>query len=208
MNDQAMKFRLGVFALGAAILLAVLIILFGRFPVLFSRPLEYVVTFSEAPGVEPGTAVRKSGVRIGEVQSVDLDPDTGAVTVRIVVDRKYQLRKGDKATIGKNLILNDATINFSTQELRRSLPGAERIRFPRRNPGRHSPVFERSQESRLANPTGIRRGAFDVEGHPRGHPQLSGDEQGISRGCLKRQSFYGKCRQLPAYEPGPNDRCR
>ena len=112
MNTQAMKFRLGVFALGAAILLAILIVVFGELPALFTRQYHYTVEFPQAPGVEPGTPVRKSGVKIGEVTTVDLDPDTGKVTVRIVVEGKYQLRKGDEASIGRTLVLADTAINF------------------------------------------------------------------------------------------------
>jgi phospholipid/cholesterol/gamma-HCH transport system substrate-binding protein len=111
MNDQAMKFRLGVFVLGAAILLAILIILFGRAPMVFTRQVEYYVTLTQAPGVQPGTPVRKSGVKIGEVESVDLQPETGQVTVQIAVDRKYQLLQGDVATLGRSL-LGDTSINF------------------------------------------------------------------------------------------------
>jgi phospholipid/cholesterol/gamma-HCH transport system substrate-binding protein len=115
MNDQTMKFRLGVFVLGAAILLAVLIILFGEFPLIFTRQFSYQVKFPQAPGVEDGTPVRKSGVRIGQVTGIELEPDTGEVTVRIVVDGKYQLRKGDMAAIGRSLVLGDTSINFAPE---------------------------------------------------------------------------------------------
>jgi len=115
MNDQAMKFRIGVFVLGAAILLAILIILFGQFPAVFSNQYEYAIKFPQAPGVEPGTPVRKSGVKIGEVQAVDLDPQSGMVTVRIGIDPKYQLLQGDEATLGRGL-LGDTSINFDPEK--------------------------------------------------------------------------------------------
>jgi phospholipid/cholesterol/gamma-HCH transport system substrate-binding protein len=111
MNEQAMKFRIGVFVLSAAILLAILIILFGRLPTVFLRQFEYQVNFPQAPGVEPGTPVRKSGVKIGEVTAVDLDPQTGRVTVRLAVDPKYQLLQSDQPTLGRGL-LGDTTLNF------------------------------------------------------------------------------------------------
>lgn len=117
MNEQAMKFRIGVFVLSAAILLAILIILFGRLPTVFTRQIEYTVRFQQAPGVEPGTPVRKSGIKIGEVTSVDLDPATGLVTVRLVVDPKYQLLQSDEATLGRGL-LGDTTVNFEPKPQR------------------------------------------------------------------------------------------
>ncbi|MER3414934.1 MAG: hypothetical protein C4297_01810 [Gemmataceae bacterium] len=123
MNDQAVKFRLGIFVLGASLLLAILIILFGEFPALFTRPYRYTIRFPQAPGVEAGTPVRKSGVRIGEVTNVELDPDTGDVIVQITVARKYQLRQGDLPVIGRGLVLGDASINFFPEgEDRRPAP--------------------------------------------------------------------------------------
>src|SRR6186713_2921753 len=103
-RDQVMKFRLGVFVLGALLLLAVLVILFGQLPTLFTRQLHYVVQLPEAPGLEQGAPVRKSGIRIGE--------DTANVTVRLNVDRRYQLRRNDQANLGRGLVLGESAINF------------------------------------------------------------------------------------------------
>jgi len=111
MNEQAMKFRLGIFVLGAGVLLAVLIVLFGDLPDIFRGQHQYTIRFAQAPGIETGSPVRKSGIRIGEVSSFALDPETGSVAVGIMVDRKYQLRKGDVPSIGRG-ILGDTTINF------------------------------------------------------------------------------------------------
>jgi phospholipid/cholesterol/gamma-HCH transport system substrate-binding protein len=111
MNDQAMKFRLGVFVLGAGVLLAVLIVLFGDLPDIFRGQSTYTVRFAQAPGIETGSPVRKSGIRIGEVSSYSLDPETGAVTVNIIIEKKYTLRKGDVPTLARG-ILGDSNINF------------------------------------------------------------------------------------------------
>src|SRR3954468_19677816 len=108
-NQSAMKYRLGVFVLGATLLLAILVVLFGEVPTFFRGQLHYTVQSAQAPGVEPGAPVRKSGGRIGEVTAVDLDPDTGTVAVRITIERKYQLRKGDQANLGRSLVLGDTT---------------------------------------------------------------------------------------------------
>lgn len=111
MNEQAMKFRLGIFVLGAGILLAVLIVLFGDLPDVFRGQQQFTVRFAQAPGIETGSPVRKSGIRIGEVSNFALDPESGAVSVTIIVDRKYQLRKGDSPVLGRGL-LGDTSINF------------------------------------------------------------------------------------------------
>ena len=89
MNDQAIRFRFGIFVLASLILLAVLTILFGGFPNYFKRTDNYTIIFANAQGVAPGTPVRRSGVRIGEVRSVALDNDTGKVHVVIRVDDQH-----------------------------------------------------------------------------------------------------------------------
>jgi ABC-type transporter Mla subunit MlaD len=115
MNNQAMRFRLGVFVLAALLLLAVLITLFGGFPNLFKRMNPYVVTFDYAPGVGPGTPVRRSGIRIGEVKDVELDNETGKVRVHILVDAQYTLRNKDQAVLVHGLLGGDTSIDFVTR---------------------------------------------------------------------------------------------
>src|SRR5262249_34542292 len=99
MNDQAIRFRIGIFVLGTLLLLAVLIVLFNGFPTFFRSADSYTVTFNHAPGVSPGTPVRRSGVKIGEVRKVHLDNDTGKVQVQIDVEPSHTLRQSDQATL-------------------------------------------------------------------------------------------------------------
>src|SRR5437762_12247987 len=99
MNEQALRFRIGLFVLSALLLLAVLITLFGSFPRMFIRAHEYTVRFADAPGVEPGTPVRRSGVRVGEVKRVTLDDETGEVRLQIIIEQRYTLRRNEQATL-------------------------------------------------------------------------------------------------------------
>jgi phospholipid/cholesterol/gamma-HCH transport system substrate-binding protein len=112
MAERGLRLKLGVFVAGTLIVLAGLVVFFGRTPDLFSNKATYTVNFPEAPGIGPGTPIRKSGVRIGEVNSVDLDPETGQVHVKISVDRKYLPRMTEEATITKGLLSGDAAIDF------------------------------------------------------------------------------------------------
>ncbi|MSU79804.1 MAG: MCE family protein [Gemmataceae bacterium] len=112
MNDQALRFRFGVFVLASLILLAVLIVLFGGFPNYFKRTTNYTVQFASAQGIAPGTPIRRSGVRIGEVRGLKLNLDTGKVDIFIRIDENYYLRKGDRPTLQQSLIGGDATIAF------------------------------------------------------------------------------------------------
>jgi phospholipid/cholesterol/gamma-HCH transport system substrate-binding protein len=111
MNEQSVRLRLGIFVLGALVLLAVLIMLFGGWGRFFQHYHHYTVTFPNAAGVGVGTPVRRSGVRIGEVESVELDNKTGLVRVGIKVSADHVVRKSDQPVIAHGL-LGDTTIDF------------------------------------------------------------------------------------------------
>ena len=112
MAERALRLKLGTFIAGSLAILAVLIFFFGRAPDLFSNDARYSVLFPEAPGITVGTPIRKSGVRIGEVTSIDLDPDSGQVRVRIRVDRRFLPRKSEDAIISKGILSGDASVEF------------------------------------------------------------------------------------------------
>lgn len=112
MNEHALRFRLGVFVLAALICLAVLITLFGGFPNYFQEGNTYTLVFTNAQGVSRGTPVRRSGVRIGEVRSINLDNDTGKVLVLIQIDKGFTLRKGDRPTLAAGFLGGDSSIAF------------------------------------------------------------------------------------------------
>lgn len=112
MADRGSKLRLGGFVALSTAALAGLAVLFGGTPRLFRNPATYTIVFTEAPNIAPGTPVRKSGVRIGEVTAVELDGDTGKVRVGVAVDRKYLPRTTDDATVFRSLLSGDTNVDF------------------------------------------------------------------------------------------------
>lgn len=112
MAERGMRLKLGAFVGGGLLILAGLIVFFGRAPELFSNKAAYTILFSEAPGVSPGTPIRKSGVRVGEVTSLDLDPETGQVRVAIRMDRKFPPRTSEDAIITRGILTGDTAIDF------------------------------------------------------------------------------------------------
>jgi ABC-type transporter Mla subunit MlaD len=112
MAERRMRLRLGLFVATTLTALAGLVVLFGKAPDLFSNTVGYTILFPEAPGISPGTPIRKSGVRIGEVTKLDLDPETGQVRVLIAIDPKYPPRTSEEATITRGLLSGDTAIDF------------------------------------------------------------------------------------------------
>jgi phospholipid/cholesterol/gamma-HCH transport system substrate-binding protein len=112
MAERGLRLKLGAFIGGTLVVLAGLVVFFGRAPDLFSNKAHYNILFPEAPGISPGVPVRKSGVPIGQVVSIDLDPESGQVRVAIRVDRKFLPRKNEEPTITRGLLSGDAAIDF------------------------------------------------------------------------------------------------
>jgi ABC-type transporter Mla subunit MlaD len=147
MNEQGLRFRIGIFVLMSMLLLGVLIVLFGRFPKLFRVQDRYTVIFDQASGVTAGTPVRRSGVRIGEVEKVELDDVTGKVRVTVLVDRAHPLFENDKAILRQGALSGDTSIDFVS-------PAAEdRARTP--EDGARTP-----ERSGAAEPAEVKQVAF------------------------------------------------
>jgi ABC-type transporter Mla subunit MlaD len=106
---------MGLFVLVALGLLGTLIVLFGSLPAWFRPSNLYTVRFSDAPGVAPGTPVRRSGVRIGAVRDVVLDDERGIVRVQIAIDPRFTLRRNEQATLITGLLGTDSSIDFVPQ---------------------------------------------------------------------------------------------
>ena len=128
MNEQNMRFRIGVFVLSSVILLASLVMLFGHWPTIFKRPDRYTIIFQNAPGVEEGTPVRRSGVRIGQVQSIELDDATGRVRAIIDIDRPHPLYVTDEAVLVHGILSGDTSIDFAPAK--KTAPNTEPARLP------------------------------------------------------------------------------
>ncbi|HLJ93235.1 MAG TPA: MlaD family protein [Gemmataceae bacterium] len=110
-NEQ-LTFRIGIFVLASIVLLAILVTLFGGSGTLFKAQDTYTVVFDYAPGVAEGTPVRRSGVRIGQVQKVELDDKTGKVRITIRIDRPHVLYQDDRPVLVQGALSGDTSIDF------------------------------------------------------------------------------------------------
>jgi len=111
-NNRTMRWGIGLFVLAALVLMGVLIVMFGSLPSYFKRANLYTIRFVDAPGVGPGTPVRRSGVRIGEVSDVILDDERGIVRVQVAIDPRYTIRRNEQPTLNIGLLGSDVSIDF------------------------------------------------------------------------------------------------
>jgi phospholipid/cholesterol/gamma-HCH transport system substrate-binding protein len=107
-----MKIGLGFMVMSAAGALALVAYLTSSMPDFLTAKKPYTVILSDASGVSPGTPVRRSGVRIGEVRTISLDEDTGEVRIAIVIESPHTIHNDLEPVLNHNL-LGDTTIDFT-----------------------------------------------------------------------------------------------
>lgn len=112
MTERQLQFRVGLFVIVTLLMAAGLIIRFGEVRWLFEKNYPLVIHFAEAPGVEPGTPVRKNGVLIGSVQKVYFDDQKPGVMVLVEIRQTFLLRKDSRPALIRSL-LGDSTIEFT-----------------------------------------------------------------------------------------------
>src|SRR5438105_15681021 len=138
MNERVMQFRIGMFVIVAGLVLTMMIVWFGESPSLLRDQVYLKVRYSEAPGVLEGVAVRKSGIRIGEVLAIAFDerpnqPD--GVLVTLALERRYRLKAGSVPRLTRSLI-GDVAIDI--------LPGTGSGPLPTSTSPLHAPIIEGS----------------------------------------------------------------
>jgi phospholipid/cholesterol/gamma-HCH transport system substrate-binding protein len=109
-NEQVVRFRIGVMVLAAGVVTVILLIMFGETRGLFQSTYTIKIAFSEAPGVSQGSPIRRSGIVVGKV--VDVEPmDEGGVLVTAEIQERMKLRHNEVCRISANL-LGDSMLNF------------------------------------------------------------------------------------------------
>jgi len=112
MDEQVIKFRVGIVLLAAICVLSILIMSFSTLPDFLKGTYTLHVQFPGASGVAVDSPVRKSGVPIGRVTDVKLE-ESGGVLLTIKIDEKYKLRKNERCRIRvDSLVTGDAVVEF------------------------------------------------------------------------------------------------
>ncbi len=113
MEESGYRFGVGVLVMASAIIGVLLIAFFGAVPTLWVDRNRVSFNFPSAPRVTVDTPVRKNGVLIGRVSSISLLPGNDGVIVRMELERKVELRKGEVPKIvSGSIITGDAVIEF------------------------------------------------------------------------------------------------
>ena len=110
MNERTKQFRVGLVVFSTMIIGSTLVLLNSDFSALpFQGKYQVKMLVEEAPGVAPDTPVRRRGLPIGRVASVE-DTDDGALITMNIEDGK-QIKTNEIGRIQTSLV-GDAVIEF------------------------------------------------------------------------------------------------
>ncbi len=107
MDEKVLQLRVGIFVLLAIIILFALIYLNSE---VWKGQYTVYLKPQTAPGVKANTPVRKNGVLIGRVRSVQTDDNL--VTIALGIDNDERIYENEVASIGTESILGDAVIEI------------------------------------------------------------------------------------------------
>ena len=101
--------------MGAVVLVVAAVFLFFAYTtnkVTASTGNVYSAQFSRVDGIRDGTDVRISGIKVGQVVSLVLEPGTFYANVQISVDPRYKLSKDSIASIKMSGLLGDKFVDI------------------------------------------------------------------------------------------------
>ena len=112
MDENKLRFGVGVLVIAAIGIGIILAFLFGAFPTVLSREYTLLVEFPSAEGISTNSPVLRDGVRIGRVADIALQDDQG-VLVTLALGEQNRLTHRYVPTIGRgSLVTGDAKIEF------------------------------------------------------------------------------------------------
>ncbi|MGC6444515.1 MAG: MlaD family protein [Rubripirellula sp.] len=112
MDENKLRFGVGVLVLSALIIGVVLTFLFGAFPSVLQSEYTLNVVFPSAEGIGESTPVVRDGVRIGRVSSIELR-EAGGVLVSLSMDASRPMTHRYVPQIGTgNFVTGDAQLEF------------------------------------------------------------------------------------------------
>ncbi len=110
MDERVLQFRVGVVVVASVIITSILVIFFQGKPDIWKKKNTVFLRFQAAPGVQVDTPVRKHGILIGRVESVELTKE--GVLISADLDAKYPVTRGEVCRITAGSLFGDRVLEF------------------------------------------------------------------------------------------------
>jgi phospholipid/cholesterol/gamma-HCH transport system substrate-binding protein len=128
MAQKGEEIKVGALAVVATVLFLSALAFVGGVNLLRKKQVAYTTYFKFAGGLEPGTFVRFGGLKVGAVQSAEIDPqDSTRIRVRLLVAAGTPVRVNSRARISTLGFLgeNYVEISHGTRDVARLEPNGE-----------------------------------------------------------------------------------
>ena len=118
MDENRLRFGVGVLVVAALGIAVILTFFFGAYPNLFAKRYRVSVRFPAAPGVSNETPVLKNGVQIGRVRDIKLlNPESAegfdGVQIELEIDEKYPIFGKSIPTVTSGSLITSACFSTS-----------------------------------------------------------------------------------------------
>ena len=103
--------KVSIFTVVMLLVAAILVVVFGEFR--FAADSSYHATFTDASRLKAGQDVRISGVPVGSVKDVKLNPDN-TVDVAFNINKRYQLYTSTRAVVRYENLVGDRYLEITS----------------------------------------------------------------------------------------------
>jgi phospholipid/cholesterol/gamma-HCH transport system substrate-binding protein len=115
MNVRAKELKAGLFVLTGALLFIAALLSLGENSNLLTRAKNYYCHFHSVDGLMTGAKVVLSGIQVGTVEDISIDPRTNDVAVKLAIQDRFSqwLRTGSTAEMATMGVLGDKFIKLT-----------------------------------------------------------------------------------------------
>lgn len=156
MDERSQEFRVGMMAVIAIAAAIVMVFKFGEIGNRWKSGTRISIIMPNATGINPETPVRMSGIRIGQVESLQLVAEGRGVMVQVLIDSEHTFRNDSKAQVSRSL-LGDGAIEIVPGSSGEPIAAGDRIVG-------HSPSDPMEAVARLEQKVSSTLGSFESTG--------------------------------------------
>jgi phospholipid/cholesterol/gamma-HCH transport system substrate-binding protein len=122
MNMSRLEWKVGLFVLLSLVMAAALVMKFSKGTSVFTHAYELLLNTPNVGGIRPGASVLMAGVPIGKVDGVDLDESGTNVTMRLLIESRFQIHRDAQFTIEQAGFLGDQYVSIAPRANQRPVP--------------------------------------------------------------------------------------
>jgi len=123
MSEKKIEIIVGLFMFFGLITISYLAVMLGEVNILGSNQYNVIAKFTSASGLRQGAYIEAGGVRIGNVASIDFDPEDYLAVVTLAIDNGVPIHEDAIASIRTSGIIGDKFVKIT--------PGGGRISWTR-----------------------------------------------------------------------------